>query len=222
MPKKTLQPEIEIKLRIEDVAAIRRRLKQIGARQIVQRTFESNTLYDSPQNDFRRRGRLLRLRIEESTRSNGQSPKGESAAVLTYKAPPRTLGQLGSAIQQLPFRRHFKVRDEYEVSLPSADAQEMDTILHSLGVRPVFRYEKVRTTYALPKVRGLKIELDETPIGPYLELEGPVKGIHLAARLLGFAKTDYLKATYGALYLADCRRRGLKPGDMIFPRKKLR
>ena len=87
----------------------------------------------------------------------------------------------------------------------------------------MFRYEKFRTTYALPGVRGLKIELDETPIGIYLELEGPLAGIDCGARLLGYARNDYLKETYGSLYLADCRRRGLKPCDMLFPpTKKLR
>jgi adenylate cyclase, class 2 len=92
-------------------------------------------------------------------------------------------------------------------------------ILGALGLHPVFRYEKFRTTYVLPSIRGLKIELDETPIGTYLELEGPV-GINRAARLLGYTKADYLTETYGSLYLADCRRRGRKPGNMLFRTEK--
>lgn len=99
----------------------------------------------------------------------------------------------------------------------------MARILRALGLHPVFRYEKFRTTYALPGVRGLKIELDETPVGIYLELEGPVAGINRGARLLGYRRKDYLTDSYGSLYLADCRRRGRKPGDMLFPpTKKLR
>jgi hypothetical protein len=87
----------------------------------------------------------------------------------------------------------------------------------------VFRYEKFRTTYAFPGIRGLKIELDETPVGVYLELEGSVAAIDRGARLLGYTRPEYLKETYGSLYLADCRRRGRKPGDMLFPAtKKLR
>ena len=99
----------------------------------------------------------------------------------------------------------------------------MARILRALGLHPVFRYEKFRTTYTLPGVRRLKIEVDETPVGIYLELEGPVVGIDRGARLLGYGRQDYLKDTYGSLYLADCRRRGRKPGDMLFPpTKKLR
>jgi adenylate cyclase class 2 len=99
----------------------------------------------------------------------------------------------------------------------------MARILRALGLHPVFCYEKFRTTYALPDVRGLKIELDETPVGIYLELEGPVAGINRGARLLGYRRKDYLTDSYGSLYLADCRRRGRKPGDMLFPpTKKLR
>jgi adenylate cyclase class 2 len=99
----------------------------------------------------------------------------------------------------------------------------MASILRALGLQPVFRYEKFRTTYALPDVLGLKVELDETPVGIYLELEGPVAGIDRAARLLGYARNDYMTDTYGSLYLAACRRRGRKPGDMLFPpTKKLR
>ena len=58
----------------------------------------------------------------------------------------------------------------------------MARILRALGLHPVFRYEKFRTTYALPGVRGLKIELDETPVGIYLELEGPIARIDRGAR----------------------------------------
>ena len=87
----------------------------------------------------------------------------------------------------------------------------------------MFRYEKFRTTYVLQTVPGLKIELDETPVGAYLELEGSVSGIDHAARVLGYARSEYIKETYGSLYLADCRRRGRKPGDMLFsPIKKMR
>jgi adenylate cyclase class 2 len=90
-------------------------------------------------------------------------------------------------------------------------------------LNPSFRYEKFRTTYALPGIPGLKIELDETPVGTYLELEGPPAGIDRAARLLGYTRSDYMKETYGSLYLADCRRRNQKPGNMLFPiTKKLR
>ena len=212
--------EIEIKLCVRDIAAIRRRLGQLGAHKIVPRTFESNILYDTRQNDLRRRGHILRIRIEQPARKLGNQPPNQNApAILTYKAPSQSRRKRGEAALKSTIRRQFKVRDEAEVSL--ASASQMAGILLGLGFYPVFRYEKIRTTYALPKERGLKIELDETPIGIYLELEGPVPAIHRAASLLGYVRADYRRDTYGSLYLAECRRRGRKPGNMIFLEKKL-
>jgi adenylate cyclase class 2 len=115
-------------------------------------------------------------------------------------------------------RVHFKIKEEAEVSVAGAD--EMARILRALGFHPVFRYEKFRTTYAFPGVHELKIELDETPVGIYLELEGPVAVIERGARLLGYRRPDYLKETYGSLYLAECQHRGIKPGNMLFPPTK--
>src|SRR5579863_9199277 len=56
--------EIEIKLRVPDAAALRSRLKRLRAREITPRTYESNTLFDTPQQFLRRRGKLIRIRVE--------------------------------------------------------------------------------------------------------------------------------------------------------------
>jgi adenylate cyclase class 2 len=96
----------------------------------------------------------------------------------------------------------------------------MRTILGALELRPTFRYEKFRTTYKLPGIRALKLEFDETPIGLFLELEGSASAIDRAARMLGYYQYDYVTESYGALYIADCRRKGRKPAHMVFPRTK--
>jgi adenylate cyclase class 2 len=218
MPKPKQRDEIEIKLRVPDVAALRSRLKHLRAREITPRTYESNTLYDTPRQDLRRRGMLIRVRTEQPASSFGmRRPRENAAALLTYKGPSssKNAKKLGSHSK---IRGHFKIKDEAEVSV--AGAGELASILRALGLRPTFRYEKFRTTYALPAVRGLKIELDETPVGTYLELEGPVAAINRAAHLLGYARNDYMTDTYGSLYLAACRRLGRKPGDMLFPTTK--
>jgi len=222
MPKTAHREEIEIKLHVPDVAAIRSRLKRLRAREISPRTHESNTLYDTPRQDLRRRGQLIRIRVEQPASSLGKRRPNENAgAVLTYKGPSLLSRNAIKAGGHSKIRSHFKIKDEREVSVAGAD--EMAGILRALGLHPVFRYEKFRTTFALPGVRGLKIELDETPVGIYLELEGPVAGIDRAARLLGYDRKGYMTDTYGSLYLAACRRRGQKPGDMLFPpTKKLR
>jgi adenylate cyclase class 2 len=222
MPKTAHREEIEIKLRVPDVAALRSHLKHLRAREVTPHTHESNTLYDTPQKNLRRRGQLIRIRIENPASTIGRShPNKSAAAVLTYKGPTLLSRNAGKTGGHSKIRCHFKIKDEAEVLFAGAD--QMARILNALGLRPVFRYEKFRTTYALPGVQGLKIELDETPVGIYLELEGPVAAIDKAARLLGYGRQDYLKDTYGSLYLADCRRRGRKPGDMLFPpTKKMR
>jgi len=60
------------------------------------------------------------------------------------------------------------------------------------------------------------IEVDETPVGTYVELEGPPEAIDRAAGELGYARRDYLLKNYLTLYAEDCRRRGVTPGNMVF------
>ena len=85
MPEPKHRQEIEIKLRVQDVAAIRSRLKRLRAREISPRTHEFNTLYDTPRQDLRRRGQLIRIRIEQpASRFAKRRPKADAAAILTY------------------------------------------------------------------------------------------------------------------------------------------
>jgi adenylate cyclase class 2 len=211
--------EIEIKLRVPDTAALRGRLKRLLACEIIPRTYESNTLYDTPKQFLRRRGKLIRIRVEILAADlSRKRPSENTPALLTYKGPLRSSRSARKAAKKSGTRSPFKIKDEAEVRI--ANAPEMARILQSLGFLPAFRYEKFRTTFALPGIRGLKIELDETPVGIYLELEGPAAAIDRGARLLGYARHDYLKETYGSLYLAEYRRLSRKPGDMLFPPTK--
>jgi adenylate cyclase class 2 len=219
MPKAAHREEIEIKLRVEDIGALRARLKRLRARKLSPRTYESNTLYDTPRHDLRCRGQLVRLRIEQPASSFGKRRPDENAsAVLTYKGPPPSSRSARNVGGNSKFLRHFKIKEEAEVSF--SGTYEMARILRALGLFPVFRYEKFRTTYTLPGIRELKVELDETPMGTYLELEGPPLAIDRGAHLLGYGRDDYMTDTYGSLYLADCARRGRKPEDMLFPPTK--
>ena len=218
MPKAPHRQEIEIKLRVQNLDALHFRLKKLRAKEICPRTHESNTLYDTPRQHLRRRGQLIRVRTERPAISHKNQHSGEnSPAILTYKGPSRSSRSANSrAISKI--RSHFKIKDEAEVTVIGSG--ELPAILRALGLRPTFRYEKFRTTYALRGFSQLKVELDETPVGNYLELEGPVTSIDRGARLLGYTGADYLKDSYGSLYLADCKRRGRKPGNMLFPPTK--
>ncbi|MBZ5528228.1 MAG: class IV adenylate cyclase, partial [Acidobacteriia bacterium] len=159
------------------------------------------------------KGQLLRIRTECSANPGRRGRAAPLTRVLlTFKSPVELPG--GSSA------RH-KVREETEVELSSADS--FARILDALGLRPFFRYEKIRSTYVLPMAarwaRGLLIEFDETPIGNFVELEGSPAAIDRAAKLLGFSPAQHILANYGQLYREDCLRRGVPPGDMVFARR---
>ena len=222
MPGSSSNQEVEIKLRVADVAALRRCLKRLRARESCPRTYESNTLYDTPKKDLARRSQLIRIRIERpGSHSSRKNRLGAVKSTLTYKGPSQSLRGARTRLGKLKKAGRYKIREEIEVFV--ADGEQMRLILIALGLRPLFRYEKFRTTYTLPGIRSLKIEFDETPIGAFLELEGAPSAIDRAAKLLGYTRADYITKTYGALYIADCRLRGHKPADMLFmPTKKMR
>src|ERR1700687_3454823 len=110
------------------------------------------------------------------------------------------------------------------MKLEDTDKKTLARIFEALGMRGWFQYEKFRTTFRLPGSRawakGLLIELDETPIGTFIELEGPASAIDRAAQALGFEKTDYVLANYMVLYREYCRSRGEEPRDMLFEKQK--
>lgn len=215
--------EIEIKLRIIDAMALKRAIKRLGGRPVgggTGRVQERNVIFDTPDGRLAKRGQLLRIRTEaQNAKSKNSSSLPKLRTILTFKRPIRG----GKAPSNRPqgSSRH-KLREEFEFEL--ADAGALAKILEGLGMRGWFRYEKYRTTFRLPAAltwgKGLLIELDETPIGTFVELEGPSAAIDRAARELGYDARDYIRKSYLALYLEDCRRRGKKPRDMAFAFRK--
>jgi adenylate cyclase class 2 len=214
---KNMAHETEIKLRVADARKFRARLKELGAGMAgsgTGRVHEWNVLFDTPREDLRQRGQLLRIRTQ--TPEGANATKAEARRVLlTFKRPidgdPVWDEREGSE------RRH-KVREEIEVEV--SDAETLARIFEGLGMRGWFRYEKYRTTFRLPDsekwAEGLLIELDETPIGVFAELEGPAEAIDRAAKEMGYGERDYIVMNYLSLYRAECQRRGEKPGDMVF------
>jgi len=208
--------ETEIKLKIDNAKSFLRRLSKLGAKPSIPRTHELNLIFDTPDGGLAKHGQLLRIRTETPAVASKKSP---SRTLLTFKSPP---DQLAIGAPATPADRHHKVREEIELVL--ADAAALQKIFEGLGLRGWFRYEKFRTTYKLPArhswARNLLIEFDETPLGTFVELEGPGDAIDRAARELGYSVKDFILKNYLVLYLDDCRRRSLPPGDMLFHRKK--
>lgn len=182
--------EVEIKLRVPDVRAMRRRLAKLGARQ-VRRVHEHNILFDTPQGALRRAGQLLRLRWS-----------GDDA-VLTFKSP----------LAPRPGRGRYKVRREVEFAVR---AEAMRAMLVGAGLLQGFRYEKHRSSYRVPRAGKVRLELDETPIGCFVELEGEPRAIDALARRLGYRPQDYITANYFVLYAQHCRRGGTPVRHMEF------
>jgi adenylate cyclase, class 2 len=215
--------ETEIKVRIEDKRAFVRALKRLGARPVsvgASRVHEWNVIYDTPQGGLAKHGQLLRIRTETAQSSKRKRAGRDPRVVLTFKQPAvRAEEAVGVTGRVVPAGRH-KVREEIEVEV--SDAATLASIFEGLGMRGWFRYEKYRTTMKCPGparwAKDLLIELDETPVGTFLELEGPPEAIDRAAQALGFSRKDYILKSYLALYLEDCRKRGVTPQDMLFPR----
>ena len=204
-PHQPPREEVEIKIRIADRAALLRRLARLKGRLEGTRVHEMNTLYDTPDGALARRGQLLRVRVERAAGRAGKAAKtgrqseARPSVRLTYKGPSRPDG--GS--KGVPEGRSYKVREEREVRV--GDANAIAGILEAVGLGPWFRYEKYRSTYRLPRLAGLKLELDETPIGDFLEIEGCREAIDRSAALLGFGPADYITRSYGSLFLEYCR-----------------
>jgi adenylate cyclase class 2 len=199
--------EVEIKLPVASSAAARRLLRRLGAKPLG-RVYEMNTLYDTPEGTLGSSGRLLRVRRLRVAGRGGAGKRARRAnpppGLLTFKAPAEG--------------GRYKVREELELAVDAPERAER--ILEALGFRPWFRYEKFRTSFRLPGLPRLSVELDETPVGVYFELEGARQSIDRAARRMGYGPRDYITASYFELFLRERGQRGLAANAMLFSARK--
>jgi adenylate cyclase class 2 len=217
--------ETEIKLRISDVPAFQRALKRIGARLAgpgTSKVHEENVIFDTPQGGLAKHGQLLRIRTETpEARGKSKTARPKQRIVLTLKQP---MARPASAGAESSAHGPYKVREEIELEV--AESGNLTRIFERLGMGGWFRYEKYRTTFRVPDseawAKGLLIELDETPIGTFVELEGPPAAIDRAAEELGFSRRDYITTNYLRLYVEYCRRKGEEPRHMVFSNRKSR
>lgn len=167
--------EIEVKIRIQDLKEIRDRLEKLKFAVEKERHHEFNTLYDFASGDMFKKKQAVRLRSINRKH------------FLTFKGAPQK-------------SRQFKIRDEFETEVKSL--RDTRKILTSLGLKPTYQYEKFRTQYRLKR---LKICLDETEAGNFLELEGYRHEIVRCAKALGFLRKDFIKKDY--IQLLEERKR---------------
>jgi predicted adenylyl cyclase CyaB len=158
--------EIEVKIKIDDVPSLQEKILSLNAQLDKERNYEKNTLFDFPSRELHKKQQALRLRI------TGKK------AYLTFKGSPEK-------------SRRFKVRKEFETEVKNEG--QLRKILKSLGLIPVFSYQKHRTVY---RKKRLKICLDETEIGNFMELEGERNEIVQFTKALGIPKKEFIKLDY--------------------------
>ena len=186
--------EIELKVPISDSTEFEARLREHGYRIDTPRTFEHNTLYDTPSRDLRARTEILRIR------------RYGALCTVTHKR---------TTTQQSPTESsRYKVRIETETTVADGDA--LATIFKHLGYAPAFTYEKYRTEWSHPEEPTCHIVLDETPIGTYAEFEGPPAWIDRTVVQLGLDLATCLTDSYGKLFLDWKQRTGSPAENLTF------
>lgn len=178
--------ESEVKLPCADLDRLRGRLRETGAALLNAEHFEANDLYDEQSGRLSSGGRTLRVR----------QARGET--ILTYKGPAR-------------FQGGIKVREEREIRV--SDASELSAILAGLGLARTFRYEKKREEWTLD---SCVIAVDRTPIGDFVEVEGPPTAIRRVLASLELDFSDALPYSYARLYREKRRENPALPVDMVF------
>jgi adenylate cyclase, class 2 len=178
--------EIEVKLAAADLDAVRERLRGLAATLHAARHDEVNDLYDDPERKLSGSGRTLRLR-----RAAGRS-------LLTYKG-------------RAHFQDGVKTREEREVEV--SDAHETDGILAGLNLSKRFRYEKRREEWDF---EDLRVALDETPIGNFVEVEGDPVAIRRVVVQLGLDFAQALPYSYAELYQRARKENPDLPADMVW------
>ncbi len=104
-----------------------------------------------------------------------------------------------------PGAEGVKTREEIEFEV---DADSAELLFVRLGFERRYRYQKYRTVFHWHDV---EIVVDETPMGCYLEVEGPPAGIDEAVAALGFASADRVTASYLELHAQSGGS-----GDLVF------
>jgi len=173
--------EIELKFPVADPTALQSRLPHLGFHLHTPRTFEHNTLYDTPNRELRAKRQILRLR------------EYGGIYTLTHK-------RIDDSCPTESSRYKIRIETETTVSDPHAIAE----IFLQIGYTPAFIYEKYRTEWSQvidPNSDVLAhLVIDETPIGTYAELEGSTDWIDRTLAALNIHHATCLTDSYGKLF----------------------
>ena len=184
--------ELEAKMKIDDLAKVRQRLRDLGAVEL-SNALETNIFFDTEDRKLLSQDKGLRLRHERSQRDNSEKMK------ITFKGP-RQKGPL-------------KSRDEREMKVDNlGDAL---ALLEGLDFRRVLSFQKRRESW---KFNDCQVELDELPhLGTFVEIEGPDdQTIFKVRALLELDKSPVISSSYASLLFDHLQTRGVKDRVVTF------
>lgn len=182
--------EIEVKLACDDLD----RLRDAGLELSLEtpRHFEDNWLLDLADQSLLKQGAALRVR----------SFVGKGT--VTYKG-----------VVKETHESRLKVREEIESAVDQPE--RLIDLFERLGYHRSFRYQKYRTGYrAALDGRELKVLLDETPMGNFIEIEGDETRVLKALDAAGFSSDDIIRESYPELQAMRCKARGVPLEDLVF------
>lgn len=182
--------ETELKIPVPNLAPVRTILQRSGAELVHPSAREENLLFDTADRHLEASGRVLRLR-----RYGDQH-------LLTLKGPASYQGDI-------------KTRREDETQV--ADADRLQAILEDLGFAAVSRYEKDRECW---RFGSMAVVLDHTPMGDFVEVEGPPEELGATALSLGLQPGQAVRGSYPSLWKEYRSRHPDQelPSDMVFRR----
>ncbi|MBF6158978.1 class IV adenylate cyclase [Nocardia cyriacigeorgica] len=143
--------EVERKRELSDSETLRRRLAELGYREISSLT-EVDTYYSRPDVDYMETVECLRVR------------QRDGSAEITYKPPSNTATHSAHGII---------AKQETNVQLADPDqAGAANTLLTAVGMIELVRVEKARTTYRRPGHDNTVVSIDlVTGVGAFVETE---------------------------------------------------
>ena len=182
--------ETEVKIPVTDLDHVRMALQRARAIVAMPMAREVNFLLDMDDGRLREQGCLLRLRQHGDRR------------LLTFKGPAT-------------YRGAVKERPEHETTI--GELERTREIFEKLGYAVFMKYEKDREEWVLDKYA---VVLDRTPMGFFVEIEGPAEGLGKIADLLGLQTSAAVQGSYVSLWLEHRARHPELdlPNDMVFPR----
>ena len=183
--------ELEAKIQVQDLHAIRKKLQSAGAVR-VKAELETNSFFDTPDRKLQSADQGLRIRV-------AVDEAGKSKCTITMKGPLE--------------KSQFKSREETQ--FVADDPHAVRALFENLGFHPTLSFEKRRETWTL---NDCEIALDELPLlGKYVEIEGKTEpGISAVRSILGLQDSPTISTGYIALLSRLLEQRRIKDRHIRF------